>query len=90
MHINPVKTRRTRARNGRHHIGPANNLRWSLVVASCFTAILISGCCYVPGGRCRDTGLLDLDLLVEEFKTRSPVARRMREVSRTGLPTVNA
>lgn len=54
MHINPVKTRRTRARNGRHHIGPANNLRWSLVVASCFTAILISGCCYVPGGRCRD------------------------------------
>jgi len=38
---------------------------------------VLKDACARPGGRCRDTGLLDLDLLVEEFKTRSPVARRV-------------
>jgi len=32
----------------------------------------------VSGAYCRDTGLLELDLLVEEFKTRSPVIRNIK------------
>jgi len=33
--------------------------------------------CARPNGYCRDTGLLDLDLLVEEFKTQLPVVRKV-------------
>jgi 2',3'-cyclic-nucleotide 2'-phosphodiesterase (5'-nucleotidase family) len=38
---------------------------------------ILKDACARPGGRCRDTGILDLDVLVEEFKTRSPVVRRV-------------
>jgi hypothetical protein len=33
--------------------------------------------CARPSGYCRDTGLLDLDLLVEEFKTQLPLVRKV-------------
>lgn len=38
---------------------------------------MLKNACARPGGYCRDTGMLDLDLLVGEFKTKSPVARRV-------------
>ena len=38
---------------------------------------MLKDACARPNGYCRDTGVLALDLLVEEFKTRSPVTRRI-------------
>lgn len=38
---------------------------------------MLQAACARPGGYCRDTGLLDLDLLVEAFKTQSPLVRRV-------------
>ena len=38
---------------------------------------MLKEACARPGGYCRDTGLLDLDLLVEAFKTQSPLVRRV-------------
>jgi 5'-nucleotidase len=38
---------------------------------------VLKDACARPDGYCRDTGLLDLDLLVEELKTKSPVVRRV-------------
>jgi 5'-nucleotidase len=38
---------------------------------------VLKDACTRPDGYCRDTGLLDLDLLVEELKTKSPVVRRV-------------
>ena len=38
---------------------------------------LLKDACARPNGYCRDTGVLELDLLVEEFNTRSPVVRRV-------------
>ena len=36
---------------------------------------MLKAACARPHGYCRDTGLLELDLLVAEFKTHSPVVR---------------
>lgn len=38
---------------------------------------ILQDACARPGGYCRDTGILDLDVLVEEFSTRLPVVRRI-------------
>lgn len=38
---------------------------------------ILQDACARPGGYCRDTGILDLDVLVGEFSTRSPVVRRV-------------
>ncbi len=38
---------------------------------------LLKEACARPDGYCRDTGVLQLDLLIEQFKTRSPVSRRI-------------
>ena len=38
---------------------------------------MLKDACARSNGYCRDTGLLDIDLLVEEFKTQSPVVRRI-------------
>ena len=38
---------------------------------------MLKEACARAGGYCRDTGLLDLDLLVEAFKTQSPLVRRV-------------
>ena len=38
---------------------------------------MLKDACARPNNYCRDTGVLELDLLVEEFKTQSPVVRRV-------------
>ncbi|MDS4026327.1 MAG: bifunctional metallophosphatase/5'-nucleotidase [Candidatus Contendobacter sp.] len=38
---------------------------------------MLKDACAQPNGYCRDTGVLELDLLVGEFKTKSPVIRRI-------------
>ncbi len=37
--------------------------------------VLLKEACARPDGYCRDTGVLKLDVLIEEFKTQSPVSR---------------
>lgn len=54
-------------------IGSALTASWSVVA-------MPIPCSRTPApgnGYCRDTGVLELDLLVEEFNTRSPVVRRV-------------
>lgn len=38
---------------------------------------MLKDACARPDGYCRDTGVLKLDLLIEEFKTKSPVVRHV-------------
>ena len=38
---------------------------------------MLEDACARPNGYCHDTGLLEIDGLVEEFRTRSPVVRRI-------------
>lgn len=38
---------------------------------------ILQDACARPGGYCRDTGILDLDIVAGEFSTRAPVVRRI-------------